>query len=214
MPAVVCIVGRSDSGKTTLLTALVGELSSRGYAVATVKHAPEGASLDREGKDSHRHVEAGSRATAVASNAGVVLIKPLEGGGGLEDVMPLLGEEYDIVLAEGFKAFDAAKIEVRRGGEGEALGGLKRLTAVVSDAPVEEGVRRFATEDIKGLADLLEEGFIKPNRERVSLYVNGESLTLSTFPKQVVANIALALASSLKGVGRIKSLALFLKRGS
>ena len=59
-------------------------------------------------------------------------------------------------------------------------------------------------EDIKGLADLLEKGFIEPQRERVSLYVNNTPIALSSFPKQIISNILLALASSLKGVKEVK----------
>ncbi|MEK7750140.1 MAG: molybdopterin-guanine dinucleotide biosynthesis protein MobB, partial [Planctomycetota bacterium] len=36
---VISIVGRSNSGKTTLIVKLVKELKSRGYKVATIKHS-------------------------------------------------------------------------------------------------------------------------------------------------------------------------------
>ena len=60
MPPIVSIVGKSESGKTTLLEKLITELKSRGYRVATVKHAPNESSFDEPGKDSWRHVRAGS----------------------------------------------------------------------------------------------------------------------------------------------------------
>ena len=66
MPPIVSIVGRSKSGKTTLIEKLVAELKERGYRVATIKHARE---INFEpGKDSWRHLEAGSQATAVSSD--------------------------------------------------------------------------------------------------------------------------------------------------
>ena len=40
VPPVVSIVGKSKSGKTTVIERLVQELKSRGYRVATIKHAP------------------------------------------------------------------------------------------------------------------------------------------------------------------------------
>jgi len=67
MPPVVSIVGRAKSGKTTLLERLIGELTSRGYRVATIKHTPQGMSFDKPDKDSWRHLQAGSKATIACS---------------------------------------------------------------------------------------------------------------------------------------------------
>ena len=61
------IVGWSGSGKTTLLTALLPLLRARGLRVSTVKHAHHGFDMDRPGKDSHRHREAGAHEVLVAS---------------------------------------------------------------------------------------------------------------------------------------------------
>ncbi len=77
MPPIVSIVGRAKSGKTTLMEKLIGELKSRGYRVATIKHTPQGMSLDKPDKDSWRHLNAGSEATIVSSPDKVVLIKPV-----------------------------------------------------------------------------------------------------------------------------------------
>ncbi len=40
MPPLVSVVGKSKSGKTTVIERLVQPLKSRGYRVATIKHAP------------------------------------------------------------------------------------------------------------------------------------------------------------------------------
>ena len=66
MPPIVSIVGKSKSGKTTLIENLIKELNSRGYQVATIKHAPEGMTFDASDKDNWRHIRAGSEATAVS----------------------------------------------------------------------------------------------------------------------------------------------------
>ena len=55
MIPIVSIVGKSDSGKTTLIEKLLPELTRRGYRIATVKHDVHGFEVDREGKDSWRH---------------------------------------------------------------------------------------------------------------------------------------------------------------
>jgi len=212
MPPIVSIVGKSKSGKTTLLEKLIGELKSRGYRVATVKHTPQEVTLDEPGKDSWRHTQAGSQATLISSPDKIALIKPTSGDLSLEQITYLLGEDYDIILTEGFRRGDAPKIEVHRKQAGPPLASVKKLIAIATDEPLETKARQFSIEDIKGLADLLEKGFIRPQRERLSLYVNRTPIALSSFPRQIISNILLALASSLKGVKKVKSLDIFYRK--
>ena len=212
MPPIVSIVGRSKSGKTTLMEKLIPELKSRGYRVATIKHAPEGMTFDQPDKDSEHHIKAGSEVTVISSQDRVVLIKPVAPDITLDEVARVLGENYDIILTEGFKQENAPKIEVYRKGVGPPLSGIKRLIAIVSDEPVETKVRWFSEQDIKGVADLLEAGFIKPQKERTCLYINNVPITLTAWPKQVITNVLLALVSSLKGVEEVRSLEFFLRK--
>ena len=191
---------------------LLGELKSRGYRVATVKHTPQKLSFDEPGKDSWRHIQAGSEATLISSPDKMVFIKPTSAKMSLEQIARLIGEDYDIILTEGFSQGNAPKIEVHRQQAGPPLASVSKLIAIATDEPLETKTRQFSLEDTKGLADLLEKGFIEPQRERVSLYVNDTPIALSSFPKQIVSNILLALASSLKGVKKIKSLEFFLRK--
>jgi len=211
MPPIVSIVGKSKSGKTTLIEKLIGELKSRGYQVATIKHTSQNLAFDEPGKDSWRHTQAGSKATVISSPDKLVLIKPV-GNISLKQIAHILGEDYDIILTEGFRLGDAPKIEVHRKQSGPPLASVKKRIAIATDEPLETKTRQFSLEDVKGLADLLEEGFIKPQRERLSLYVNNAPIALSSFPRQIITNIILALASSLKGVKRVKSLAIFYRK--
>jgi len=213
MPPVVSIVGKTKSGKTTLIEKLVQELKSRGYRVATIKHIPQGVDFDEPGKDSWRHIQAGSAATAVSSPDKIVLVKPVAQEATIDEVASFLGEDYDIILAEGFKQGSAPKIEVHRKGTGSTLKGLRKQIAIVTDEPLETKARQFSLEDIGALADLLEKGFIKPQKERISLYVNNIPITLTLFPRQIITNVVLAMASCLKGVGEIRSLKIFVKKG-
>lgn len=211
MPPVVSIVGRSGTGKTTLLEKLVREMVGRGYKVATVKHAHE-AVFDTPGKDSWRHIRAGSSATALSSPGQLVLIQPRSSELTVADIERLFGEDYDIILAEGFKGGDAPKIEVHRHEAGESLSGLTRLVAIATDEPLDTKVRQFSLDDAKGIVDLLENGFIKPHDERISLYVNGEPVGLTAFPRKIFTSILLGLVASLKGTGAVKSLGISLRR--
>ena len=213
MPPIVSVIGKSKSGKTTLIEKLIQELKSRGYRVATIKHIPQGVSFDEPGKDSWRHIQAGSEATAVSSPDKIVLIKPVSQDTTLDEIVRLLGEDYDIILTEGFKQGNAPKIEVHRRDVGPPFNNIKKLMAVVTDEPVDTKVRQFSFDDVNGLVDLLEKGFIKPQTERISLYVNNSPIVLTTFPKQIISSVLLAIASCLKGVGEVRNLQIFLKRG-
>ena len=214
MQPIVSVIGKSKSGKTTLIERLVQELRSRGYRVATIKHIPQGVSFDEPGKDSWRHLQAGSEIAVISSPEKIVMVKTVEQDSTLDDVAHFLGEDYDIILTEGFKQGNAPKIEVHRKDTGPPLKGVKRLIAIVTDEPLETKARLFSPEDINGLANLLERGFIEPQAERISLYVNNNPITLTVFPRQIITNVLLAMVSSLKGVGEIESLQILLKRKS
>lgn len=213
MPPVICVVGRSHSGKTTLVERLVPELKSKGYRVATVKHAQE-VDMDRPGTDSWRHLDAGSEAMVLTTNEKLYMIKAIAGAPGLDEIARLLGEDYDIVVAEGFKAQSAPKIEVQRNATGPLLSDLKGLFAVVSDDPVETKARKFSWADIKELAEVIEQGFIKPNLERVSVYVDGTPVVLTSFPREIIRNVLSAMASSLKGAEAGRSVEFRLRRSA
>ena len=212
MPPIVSIVGKSKSGKTTLMEGLIRELKSRGYRVGTIKHTPQGMTFDVPDKDSWRHIQAGSEVTVISSPDKVVLIKPITPALTLDEIVHLIGEDCDIILTEGFKQGSAPKIEVHRREAGPPLSAVKKLIAIATDEPLKTKVRQFSLQDIKSLVDLLEKGFIKPQRERTSLYINNVPVPLTSFPKEIISNVLLTMVSCLKGVGEVRSLDIFLRK--
>ncbi len=212
MPPIISIVGRSKSGKTTLIEKLIVELKSRGYHVATAKHTHRDMTAPQSDKDSDRHLRAGSEASLIIDPHGLMMIKPLQQELTLEQIAQVIGEDYDLILTEGYKADDAPKIEVHRKDNAPPLTDIKKLFAIATDEPLDTKVRQFGLDDVKPIADLIETGFIKPNRERFTLLVNDMPIVLNAFAEEFVENVTLAMANSLKGVGKIGTLKIFLKK--
>ena len=130
------IAGWSGSGKTTLVVALLPILRARGLSVSTVKHAHDGFDMDRPGKDSFRHREAGAREVLVASGTRWALLHELpDGEPSLADLLTHLSP-VDLVLVEGFKAYPFAKIEIFRPASGKPpiWPDQPDIVAVASDA--------------------------------------------------------------------------------
>ncbi|MFN3231511.1 MAG: molybdopterin-guanine dinucleotide biosynthesis protein B [Alphaproteobacteria bacterium] len=111
---VMGIVGWKNSGKTTLVVELVRILTAKGFRVATVKHAHHDFDIDQPGKDSYRHRAAGATDVIVASAARWAQVHELRGETEpeLDDLLPRVSPDIDIVIVEGFKRDPHAKIEV------------------------------------------------------------------------------------------------------
>jgi molybdopterin-guanine dinucleotide biosynthesis protein B len=206
---VISIVGNSESGKTTLIEKLIPALKKRGYCIGSIKHARE---IDMEmGKDSQRHIKAGSEVTVVATSGQTVLFKPT-GEPKIEEIRQLFDSAFDLVICEGFKHSDLPKIEVYRKGKGMLIEGLTSVFAIVSDEHLEVKTRQFTPDDIESIVDLLEKGFIQPQREWLDLYVNGKQVPLTLFPRQFISDVMMAMVLSLKGVEPVKTLELRMKK--
>jgi molybdopterin-guanine dinucleotide biosynthesis protein B len=118
----VGLCGWSGAGKTTLLARLIPELRARGHKVATIKHAHHGFDIDKPGKDSYVHREAGASEVLVASSRRWALIHELrdEAEPSLSDLLSRLSPVH-LVLVEGFKRDSHPKVEVYRAALGNPL---------------------------------------------------------------------------------------------
>lgn len=132
------ITGWKNSGKTTLVAALVAEFVRRGYRVSTVKHAHHAFDIDIPGKDSHQHREAGASEVLVASDTRWALMHELRGAPAvkLADLLKHISP-CDLVLLEGFKREEHMKIEVSRehGPDGLISDSDPRVLAIATDRP-------------------------------------------------------------------------------
>ncbi len=164
---VVGVVGRSRSGKTMLMEQLIGEFKHRGYTVAAVKHSRSEIEMDRPGKDSWKFAQAGSDAVLVSSPAKLAFLRTVERELTLEEILPLIGEEFDLVLVEGFRQSKIPKIEVHRKEQGDnLLCSDEELLAVVTDTPLDTDVPQFVWGDVTGVANLIEEKFLRIGSRR------------------------------------------------
>jgi len=157
-PPVLAVVGRSSSGKTTVLERLIRALTDKGYAVGTIKNAKGGFQLDLEGKDSARHYRAGARGVAIVSaeQKEIAFFSRVEQDPSVIELCERLFPDVDVVLLEGFKDLPVPKIETTRG-ERLSCAGDGTLVAVVGQTPdMPHDVACFGLTDTSGLVDLVE----------------------------------------------------------
>jgi molybdopterin-guanine dinucleotide biosynthesis protein B len=155
-PALVAIVGKSDSGKTTLIEKVVPELVKLGLRVGTVKHDAHSFEIDHPGKDSWRHGRAGAEAYVIASPERLAFITRLDGEMPLDDIARRFFADFDLVVAEGYKRTALHRVELFRVGAGhtEPLCTPGEAIALVTDADLEHE-HRFGLDDGAGLAAFL-----------------------------------------------------------
>ena len=162
---IVSIVGQSQSGKTVLMEQLITEFKRRGYKVAALKHSRGGMEIDRPGKDSWKLAQAGSDAVCVSSPDKLAFIKNLDHDLDIEEIMSIVGPEFDLVLAEGFRKSKIPKIEVHRKELGyDLLCSPEELSAVVTDESLDIGITQLSWGDTMEIANFIEKNFVLNKR--------------------------------------------------
>ena len=115
MLPVVSIVGNSGSGKTTFLEQLIPKVIKRGYKVATIKHDAHNFEIDKPGKDSWKHRQAGAETVILSAKNRLAMIRELDTEVDLDDILTnYISEDIDLVITEGYKTGDKPKIEIFR----------------------------------------------------------------------------------------------------
>lgn len=158
----VTVIGKSGSGKTTLLEKLVAELKRRGYRLATVKHhSHSGFEIDRPGKDSWRFAQAGSDHVVIASPDKIASYRKIERELSLDDIAAGI-TNVDLILVEGYKQAEKPALEVVRAENSrDLIGSREQRFAVAADFPLDLGVPQFGLDDVREIADLIEQCFLK-----------------------------------------------------
>ena len=202
MIPIISIVGKSDSGKTTLIEKLVPELTRKGYRVATVKHDVHGFEVDQEGKDSWRHKQAGAHTVIISSPQKIALIRDVEKDSTLDEIRRRWVQDVDLLLSEGYKKDVQPKIEVFRKEKHKKLLCTKKdhLIAIVSNRKFNVGVPCFHLEDMKGLSNFIEKEFLKSKKEKeVTLRVDGKPIPMTPFVRDFLTKTIKGMLSALRG---------------
>ncbi len=202
MLPIISIVGASGSGKTTFLEKLIPELKGRGYSVGLVKHDVHGFDMDREGKDTWRLKRAGANTIAISSPTRVASIRETGSELPIEEVAARYFWTEDILITEGFKSAHFPKIEIfRTAVEPKPICGPENnLAAIVSDDPVEAGVPVFSFADVCGVADFIENRYLR-DRKKPSILVqlDGKQLPIKDFVGDFLVGGIRGMLSSLRG---------------
>lgn len=227
------IYGRSNSGKTTLITKLIKELKEKGYRVGCVKniHTPE-FTIDTKEKDTWKHTQSGSEIVVAHSDDETAFLvnknmDPKKTLGIIDSIIDL-----DIVIVEGYWEDDSPKI---------ALGDIEdKGNTVLWYKNNYDEVLRYAVEGIEieavkkklpnldcgkcGLETCIElaESIYRGKNSledcyyfsdmNVSLKIDGNDIPLGKFAKEFVAGTIWGMVSSLKGVEEGKNITINIER--
>ena len=157
MIPVISFIGRSGIGKTTYLEKLIAELKRRGYRIGVIKHDIHGFEMDRPGKDTWRHAQAGADVVCISSFEKFAMIKKMQRDMPLDEIVARV-DDVDIILVEGYKNHSALRVEIFRQAAGrEPLGRPTDIFAVISDVPLYPALPHFDLENSADFANFLEQ---------------------------------------------------------
>jgi molybdopterin-guanine dinucleotide biosynthesis protein B len=226
------IYGESKTGKTTLISRLIGELKKKGFNVGSVKNIHQSNfTIDSEGKDTWEHTHAGSQVVVARSKDEVAFLvnhsmPPSEVMAIVENIA-----ELDIVLVEGYWEDDSPKI---------VLGDMdQKPNTVIDYKDIFEEVLEFAIDNIeeekvlkqlpgldcgkcgkdfcKQLAKAIRadenkfEDCYYYSEKKISVSVDGKEIPMGKFAKDMVAGTVAGMISSLKGVDGGKDIKIEIK---
>ena len=157
MSKVINIVGdKSNVGKTFVMEGIIKELKRRGLSVATIKHDIHGFDIDKKGKDTYKHREAGSETVIISSPKRFALIKEVKEEIPLEKIINL-AKDKDVILVEGYKKSTLRKIEVyKKGFSDRIISPKEKLIAISSDEDLNfEDILVVKKDDFKKIVDLI-----------------------------------------------------------
>jgi molybdopterin-guanine dinucleotide biosynthesis protein MobB len=159
----VSFVGRSNTGKTTVIELLIPILRERGLKVSIIKHHPHDFEIDIPGKDTYRYKQAGATMSILVSPGKVAVIEDTETELTLGEIITRYIHNVDLLIVEGFKREEIPKIEVFRRKEGADIPVCaedKNLIAVITDESIDTLLPVFPRDDVGGVAEFILSRFL------------------------------------------------------
>ena len=171
-PPMVAVIGKKNSGKTTLTVRLCAELNRRGARVMSIKHGSHTFNIDPSTTDTYRHYHEGQvERVAMSAPDKFALIVRWSEELGPEEIAARHMADADIIVCEGFKRSALPKIEVFRTAAHRAplydpaTDEAKHYLAIVADTSVPDAtvpVIRLDDEAwLTTLADLVEQRIMR-----------------------------------------------------
>ena len=211
MLPIVTFAGFSDSGKTTLVSKVIRELTDRGFRVASIKHEGGGHDFKMSDSDSVRHKRSGAVCSIVSNNKGFLAHCDSPTDRSPIELVYLMPANTDIIVCEGFKNANLPKIEVVRRDNLKSRSNERdsnRIAVVSDDSSVRDNVLPFFDiNDAVGVASFIEERFLaKAPPFRLQLVVNGEAVPTKDFLLEMLTYSIQGLIKPLKGCDNPKEI--------
>ena len=212
MPSIVTFIGWHDSGKTALVSTVVGHLKEMGYRVAVIKSSCEpGAKFDCEGTDTSQYKEAGADSVLFVGPDQMVL-QTNNRGLSLQTLAHRYFPDVDIVVGEGFKdARKISKIEVTRNPDQMLRNEVHGVIAVATDIEDIAGDYIFRLSESLEIAQFIEKRLLSGKGrglEQSALLINGHKIPLKGFVQESLAGTVHGFVQSLKLVDDIDDIEL------
>ena len=217
----VAVVGSSESGKSTVIEALIKRLTKYGYIVASAKRIPEPEfTIDKEGKDTWRHAKAGAKTVLSVAPKELAVIKKVETQNyTMEQLVAEIPNETDIIIIEGFKNLvgqdmTIPKIVASKNDDeiSEALDRYKNIIAFTGynlDRKMQTEIPFIdALKEPDKLVELVHNKVAvlverkRKREEKITIQLDEKTLPLGAFVQDIVRNSVLAMVASLKGVNK------------
>lgn len=152
---VITFVGKSGTGKTTLLEQLIPLLKAQGLRLAVLKHDAHHFEMDKPGKDTYRFTAAGADVVTISNAEKFAMIEQPPQELSLRDIIARL-PQVDLVLTEGYKKSRYPKIEIHRAAlHRPLLASPEELLAILTDEPVDSPAPQLALSDLSGCVQVI-----------------------------------------------------------
>lgn len=156
---VVSIIGKQNTGKTTLISLIIPLLKKKGYKIGTIKYNIPSFEIDYKGKDTYRHYEAGADVVSISSSKKLAIVKRVDKKSpSIKDIIEGNYRDIDIVLVEGYKHWRYPYIEIqdnhqKRNSKNKEDKHHLRITSTTNTHPP---VPAFTKGDIKDVIHFIE----------------------------------------------------------